>query len=57
MIRRYLFRRQDAGAASLPAARLMAVADATPVASLPMYDWPEIAWANDVTMGGDCARA
>ena len=26
----------------------MAVADATPVASLPMYDWPEIAWANDV---------
>ena len=53
MLRRYLFRRQDAGAASLPAARLMAVPDATPVASLPMYDWPEVHWANDVAMGGD----
>jgi ABC-type phosphate/phosphonate transport system substrate-binding protein len=34
----------------------MAVTDATPVASLPMYDWPEIAWANDVLWAAIAAR-
>jgi ABC-type phosphate/phosphonate transport system substrate-binding protein len=32
------------------------VAGAAPVASLPMYDWPEIAWANDALWKAIAAR-
>ena len=32
------------------------MADAAPVASLPMYDWPEVAWANDALWQAIAAR-